>query len=633
MRNALSIKMTMVAVVSLATAQVNAEDLNIAAGQTQTLAAGTYAYDSVYIAGTLIADGDVNFVVTGQLELDVDGLIRSYGADGANGLGGRESCSFGFCFPASATNGANGQRGRNVSIDASIVLLQGTIDLHGGRGGRGGKGRFDSVVLAPQGANGGRGGHSGSLDIHGDMIELGDGFQLIATGGAGGNGGHSVGSFFLAGGAGGNGGNGGDVTVSPLTTFINRRNESIDQEFLVAGGQGGLGGQNSVQTPPFGGTGPDGIDGDAGSIFVSDFCDGDDLTGDTDADGVCDSADTCHGFDDAMDSDADLVPDGCDVCEGFDDLQDCNANGIADGCDLAVITNSQDFEGASSDYVLNGTAVLDNDSIRLTEATTGQLGSVVFEPVSGHEIAAFEASFDFRMGGGNGADGISFALFDANAHDNTVLFGEGGGASLLSIGFDTFRGNAAGGNHVMLKYDGMVLADEIVGVPLNNNQWHHAEVEFDGVHLTLALTLNRLLPPGLVEVPFDAVSVPGFVPTSVRYGFGARTGGSTDVHRIDNILFVDTSNTNDCNANGLPDQCDTDGNGNGIPDDCEPCGGVIGDVSGDGVTDVNDMALFVAVVLDPAAAQPGAFCAADTNQDGDVNGVDIRGFFDRVLSN
>ena len=37
---------------------------------------------------------------------------------------------------------------------------------------------------------------------------------------------------------------------------------------------------------------------------------------------------------------------------------------------------------------------------------------------------------------------------------------------------------------------------------------------------------------------FDAVPIPGFTPANSLYGFGARTGGETNEHRVINILFV-----------------------------------------------------------------------------------------------
>ncbi|MEE8525591.1 MAG: kelch repeat-containing protein, partial [Thermoanaerobaculia bacterium] len=45
---------------------------------------------------------------------------------------------------------------------------------------------------------------------------------------------------------------------------------------------------------------------------IFDLCLGDDASGDTDGDSICDDQDSCPGFDDLLDADGDTVPDGCD---------------------------------------------------------------------------------------------------------------------------------------------------------------------------------------------------------------------------------------------------------------------------------------------------------------------------------
>jgi hypothetical protein len=63
------------------------------------------------------------------------------------------------------------------------------------------------------------------------------------------------------------------------------------------------------------------------------LCLGDDASGDSDNDGICDNLDVCSGFDDNLDADGDNVPDGCDLCPGFDDAIDYDTDGVPFGCD------------------------------------------------------------------------------------------------------------------------------------------------------------------------------------------------------------------------------------------------------------------------------------------------------------
>jgi len=90
----------------------------------------------------------------------------------------------------------------------------------------------------------------------------------------------------------------------------------------------------------------------------------------------------------------------------------------------------------------------------------------------------------------------------------------------------------------------------------------------------------------------------------------------------------------DCNGDGVPDECEPDMNGNGIPDDCEaPCGALqLGDLDGSGVVNMTDVSLFAAILLDPTTVMGDTFCAADVSQDGSVDGRDIMDFVDLALA-
>lgn len=79
---------------------------------------------------------------------------------------------------------------------------------------------------------------------------------------------------------------------------------------------------------------------------------------------------------------------------------------------------------------------------------------------------------------------------------------------------------------------------------------------------------------------------------------------------------------------GFDDAVDADGNG--VPDGCDviTCGDgrPLGDANGDLVADINDLPMFVAIVLAPATATADEYCAVDANEDGDVDGRDVQAF-------
>lgn len=97
----------------------------------------------------------------------------------------------------------------------------------------------------------------------------------------------------------------------------------------------------------------------------------------------------------------------------------------------------------------------------------------------------------------------------------------------------------------------------------------------------------------------------------------------------------------DADSDGVPDMCDTcpgfddnsDVDSDGTPDGCDACPNrAPSDVSGDGMTTVDDIAFFAAALIDPDSATPDEFCAADVNEDSVLNGHDIRAMIDAILS-
>lgn len=108
--------------------------------------------------------------------------------------------------------------------------------------------------------------------------------------------------------------------------------------------------------------------------------------------------------------------------------------------------------------------------------------------------------------------------------------------------------------------------------------------------------------------------------------------------RTDNVYRA-FSATNDCNANGVPDECDlvagivVDLDGDGIVDACQRR---LADCNCDGVVDAADFPAFAAA-LEGAAAYHGEYPAcdwrnADVNCDGTVNAGDLVGFYDCYAS-
>jgi len=256
-------------------------------------------------------------------------------------------------------------------------------------------------------------------------------------------------------------------------------------------------------------------------------------------------------------------------------VADCNNNGIEDSVDLATKGAFTDLGSPDGHaFTLNSNAatnpVVDNGSIRLTEGgVQGQLASAIFDPNLASPVGDFRASFDFRFGPGTfeGADGISFAVLDKNVYDTTAIFNEfGPGNDSLVVRIQDFATQT-----ISVVHNGTVLASVASPVDLDNQQWHHIEVETLNGVVTVTMTPWAGQPMQLISV---ATSFTSF---EALYGFGSRTGAVTNEHRIDNIRF-ESLLSNDANNNGTPDDCDP------------PC---LADVNGDGMVTPTDFTAWI----------------------------------------
>jgi len=307
------------------------------------------------------------------------------------------------------------------------------------------------------------------------------------------------------------------------------------------------------------------------------------LSIDSDGDGVSDENDTCPGFDDSSDSDSDGIPDDCDTCMLVNNSTspDCDTNGIPDSCDLSVHGRYEDFSSVNTQgFNLNGNAVIaaavgaahGEGGCRLTEAANSQIGSVVFAPVSSAPVASFYAAFDFNIGGGTGADGMSFVLLDSTYFDLTALFAEEGppAGNSLVVKFDTYQNDTEiSDNFIALIMNGTVLATFDPPFNLDDHTWRHVAIEVEGGSLSMSITS----PDGDQVMVFSGQELTNYTPFVTMYGFGARTGGENNEHWVDNILFRDISHSNDCNSNQVPDTCEAanDDDHDGIQDICDSC--------------------------------------------------------------
>jgi len=272
-------------------------------------------------------------------------------------------------------------------------------------------------------------------------------------------------------------------------------------------------------------------------------------------------------------------PDQCEIA--FGSAADCNRNQTPDGCDIA--------SGFSPDCQDDGVP----DECQLQRGTRANLIA----------DASFEA-------GTPNPFWTEYSMQFGTPLCTTAACGSGGGTAYPRTGlWWAWFGGYAGGYEVG-------YLEQTVTIPAAGQAilkfwlWNGASgpatdcfrVKLDGDTLLTVHAGDPQYAGGYVEVQLDVLTYANGGPHVLR--FEAETaGGTVSSFSLDDVT-LETSGTpaNDCNANGIPDECDiqaafgghcqeptyppcdTDYNENGIPDHCELCG----DLNGDGNVDVLD---------------------------------------------
>ena len=188
----------------------------------------------------------------------------------------------------------------------------------------------------------------------------------------------------------------------------------------------------------------------------------------------------------------------------------------------------------SGAWKFNGSAQMSGSQLVLTPATAQRAGSAVFSaPVPSNGLSAM---FTASMGGGDGADGLTFALLDAsNATPASVGVGGGGlgfaGLKGVAIALDTYQANGdPSSNFVGIAAVGIGESLKYIATTSNVPNLR------SGTHV---VTVN--VSGGTVNVAVDGAAVlstPAPIPASVLPAFTAGTGGFYDQHEVSGVSIT-----------------------------------------------------------------------------------------------
>ena len=294
------------------------------------------------------------------------------------------------------------------------------------------------------------------------------------------------------------------------------------------------------------------------------------------------------------------IPDACELVGN-----DCNTNGVPDECDVEQFVFSDFSSLAGLNLVGNTTTV--GSRLRLTTEACLQRGGVWFTDKQFVQ-GGFDTTFLIEISR-DGADGLAFLIQNES---ESSLGSRGGGlgytngdfpgiANSVAIEFDTFLNVAHGDpndNHVSIHTAGLAPneADESfslgssTAIPFLSDAAPHT-VRILYIPGTLSIFVDDLVNPALVAA-VDLASILSLDNGTAWVGFTAATGLCViENHDILSWSFKSSALV-DCNANGIPDECElvgNDCNANGIPDECDLSNGTSLDCNANGILDECDV--------------------------------------------
>ncbi|MBI2950431.1 MAG: hypothetical protein HYY23_22610, partial [Verrucomicrobia bacterium] len=211
---------------------------------------------------------------------------------------------------------------------------------------------------------------------------------------------------------------------------------------------------------------------------------------------------------------------------------------IFTGLAAIMVTLSQAWAGNfASDFnsgLPNGSRVFGNalvansggrensGALRLTASSRGQQGSWVLDDLDGGAvIGSFTARFKLRIGGGTGAEGLSFNF----APDlPNASFGVDGAGLGLTISFDSFNNGTEDAPAIVVRFRGAKIASKRLS-PRTGDGFQDVVI--------------RVKEDGTLDLTFGSTTVFtnlfAYAPVFGRFGLGARTGILTDNHLVDDF--------------------------------------------------------------------------------------------------
>ncbi len=264
----------------------------------------------------------------------------------------------------------------------------------------------------------------------------------------------------------------------------------------------------------------------------------------------------------SLDCNCNFVPDECDLAGGS---SDCNGNGILDECEIDFDCNDNGTQDICE--IADGSAgdCNDNNIIDACEAVSD--GVLLDEDFEGGLPVGWAATGIFSVTGacpgGGACDGTSWAYAGDTAF---CSYGNGQHGGLVSPLIDLPPGTAE------LRYCSALST----------------EADFDFADVVVNNVRLERLSGGTGVWETRVVDLSEFAGETVQIIFRLESDPSvsgTLGWLVDNVQVISGYMSEDCNANGVPDDCESDCQPNGVPDECDIADGTSLDLDGNGVPD------------------------------------------------
>lgn len=209
------------------------------------------------------------------------------------------------------------------------------------------------------------------------------------------------------------------------------------------------------------------------------------------------------------------------------------------------------FSSSQSVMTFNGTTVLNDTRLQLTNGGFNQAGSAWFNtPVN---VSNFTNDFAFQLENAD-ADGITFTIQNSGLNS---LGGAGGGLGYaglpksVAIKFDLYNNNGEGDDSTGIYQNGAAPNTPFMdltssGIDLHNGDTFSVHMTYNGT--TLAMTITDGV-TGAVFSQSWAINIPQVLGSNTAYvGFTGGTGGTTASQKIETWTFLTNAGTQQATA-------------------------------------------------------------------------------------